>query len=90
VPLPLDPEELETALDPIRRMVASQVRGRAGIRRSSPIIKSEGGIGALRCWPTGVRFALANWPPAEACLIDLDVQFGNAALQLGFSRADFR
>src|SRR4249919_938772 len=47
VPLPLDSEELETALDPIRRMVASHgPRARAGHQKIVTIIKSEGGIGA--------------------------------------------
>src|SRR4029453_12024711 len=47
VPLPLDPEELETALDPIRRMVAAQgPRPRAGHQKIVTVIKSEGGIGA--------------------------------------------
>ena len=47
VPLPLDPEELETALDPIRRMVAAHgARPRAGHQKIVTIIKSEGGVGA--------------------------------------------
>ena len=47
VPLPLDPEELETALDPIRRMVGAHgARARAGHQKIITIIKSEGGVGA--------------------------------------------
>ncbi|WP_294122153.1 pilus assembly protein CpaE [Sphingomonas sp.] len=90
VPLPLDPEELETALDPIRRMVAAQgPRPRAGHQKIVTIIKSEGGIGATALLTQlAARFA-ANEAKAgrEACLIDLDVQFGNAALQLGVQSA---
>lgn len=90
VPLPLDPEELETALDPIRRMVAAQgPRPRAGRQKIVTIIKSEGGIGATALLTQlAARFA-ANEAKAgrEACLIDLDVQFGNAALQLGLQSA---
>jgi len=86
VPLPLDPEELETALDPIRRMVDAQgPRARAGHQKIVTVIKSEGGIGATSLLSQlALRFA-ANEAAAgrEACLIDLDVQFGNAALQLG-------
>jgi pilus assembly protein CpaE len=86
VPLPLDPEELETALDPIRRMAAAQgPRPRAGRQKIVTVIKSEGGIGATALLTQlAARFA-ANEKAAgrEACLIDLDVQFGNAALQLG-------
>ena len=90
VPLPLDPEELETALDPIRRLAASQgPRPRAGHQKIVTMIKSEGGIGATALLgQLATRFA-ANEAKAgrEACLIDLDVQFGNAALQLGLQPA---
>jgi pilus assembly protein CpaE len=90
VPLPLDPEELETALDPIRRMAASHgPRPRAGHQKIVTVIKSEGGIGATALLgQLATRFA-ENEAAAgrEACLIDLDVQFGNAALQLGLQPA---
>src|SRR5690606_9604119 len=47
VPLPLDLHELETALDPIRRMAAAQAPSqRAGHQKVVAIIKSEGGVGA--------------------------------------------
>jgi pilus assembly protein CpaE len=86
VPLPLDVEELETALDPIRRMVASQVsRRRAGHQKVVTIIKSEGGVGATSLLTQMATQFAANERRAgrECCLIDLDIQFGNAALQLG-------
>jgi len=90
VPLPLDPEELETALDPIRRMAAAQgPRPRPGHQKIVTMIKSEGGIGATALLgQLALRFG-ANEAAAgrEACLIDLDVQFGNAALQLGMQPA---
>jgi pilus assembly protein CpaE len=86
VPLPLDPEELETALEPVRRMAAAQgPRTKASNRKIVSVIKSEGGIGAtaLLC-QLASRFAGREIAAGrEACLIDLDVQFGNAALQLG-------
>ena len=51
VPLPLDPAELETALDPIRRMVGVQgPRARTGHQKMVAMIKGEGGDrGRLRC-----------------------------------------
>ena len=86
VPLPLDPEELETALDPIRRMVGAHgARARVGHQKIVTIIKSEGGVGAtaLLC-QMATRFAAGEAAAGrEACLIDLDVQFGDAALHLG-------
>ncbi|HEU0311067.1 MAG TPA: pilus assembly protein CpaE [Sphingomicrobium sp.] len=90
VPLPLDIEELETALDPIRRMVASQgPRPRAGHQKVVTIIKSEGGVGATALLTQmATRFAAAERAAGrECCLIDLDIQFGDAALQLGLQPA---
>jgi pilus assembly protein CpaE len=90
VPLPLDFEELETALDPIRRMVGAHgARPKAARQKIVTMIKSEGGIGATALLSQlAVKFG-ANEAAAgrEACLIDLDIQFGNAALQLGLQPA---
>jgi pilus assembly protein CpaE len=86
VPLPLDLKELETALDPIRRMVASQgSKRKAGHQKIVTIIKSEGGVGATALLAQMATHFAANERGAgrECCLIDLDVQFGDAALQLG-------
>jgi pilus assembly protein CpaE len=86
VPLPLDPEELETALDPISRIVATQSpRQKAGHQKVVAIIKSEGGVGATALLSQlATRFAAKERAAGrECCLIDLDVQFGDAALQLG-------
>ncbi|HVF36415.1 MAG TPA: pilus assembly protein CpaE [Sphingomicrobium sp.] len=90
VPLPLDPAELETALDPIRRMVAEQgPRLRAGHHKIVAIIKSEGGVGATALLSQmAVRFAEGETAAGrECCLIDLDIQFGDAAVQLGLQPA---
>ena len=86
VPLPLDPQELETALDPIRKMVAAQAsRQKAGFQKVVAIIKSEGGVGATSLLAQlATRFAEREAAQGrESCLMDLDVQFGDAALQLG-------
>lgn len=90
VPLPLDPAELETALDPIRRMVASQgPKTRTGHHKVVAMIKSEGGIGATSLLgQLAIRFAQSEAKAGrEACLVDLDVQFGDAAVQLGLQPA---
>jgi pilus assembly protein CpaE len=86
VPLPLDPEELETALDPIRRMATAQSkRARAGKQKIVTMIKSEGGVGATALLgQLATRFAAGEAAAGrECCLLDLDVQFGDAAFQLG-------
>ena len=86
IPLPLEAEDLETALDPIRRMVAAQgPRQRAGHQKVVTIIKSEGGVGATALLgQLATRFAQRERAVGrDTCLIDLDVQFGDAAIQLG-------
>lgn len=86
VPLPLDPKELETALDPIRRMMAvAPQKGKAGQRRIVTVIKSEGGVGATALLAQmATRFAAGEAAHGrQACLVDLDIQFGDAAFQLG-------
>ncbi|MEA1072512.1 hypothetical protein [Sphingomonas sp. LY160] len=86
VPLPLDARELETALDPIRKMVAAQGRKtKTGRQKIVTIIKSEGGVGATALLgQLAARFAASESAMGrEACLLDLDIQFGDAAFQLG-------
>ena len=86
LPLPIEREELETALEPIR---SARRRDSAGSRTASgkvvAIVKSDGGVGA-----TALLGQLAQCFAAherahgrETCLVDLDLQFGDAAFQLG-------
>jgi len=86
VPLPLDIADLETSLLPIR----DQILRRANAAHSANgklvcAIKSVGGIGATSVL-TQLAVRTAENEAArgrEACLLDLDLQFGNAAFQLG-------
>jgi len=90
IPLPLDQKELETALDPIRKMIAAQtVRARPGHQKVVTVIKSEGGIGATALLSQlATSFADSERRQGrEACLIDLDIQFGDAAFQMGLQPA---
>ncbi|WP_051503964.1 AAA family ATPase [Sphingomonas jaspsi] len=90
VPLPLVREELETALDPIRKLVAGMAqRTKAGHRKVVTVIKSEGGVGATSLISQlAIAFAASERALGrEACLLDLDVQFGDAAFQLGLQPA---
>ncbi|HET6942700.1 MAG TPA: AAA family ATPase [Sphingomicrobium sp.] len=86
VPLPLDIAELEASLLPIR----DQLKREASSSQSANgkvvcVIKSVGGIGAtsllsqlaIRTAENEARFG------REVCLLDLDLQFGNSAFQLG-------
>ena len=86
VPLPLDIADLETTLAPLRDELAK--RDQAVLAKSSKlvsVIKSVGGVGATAlAGQLGIRFAgKERIHSRQACLIDLDVQFGDAAFQLG-------
>ena len=86
IPLPLDMVDLETSLAPIAESLARQdQQDQAQHAKVVSIIKSLGGVGATSLLSQlGVRFARQEARHGrEACLIDLDVQFGDAALQLG-------
>ncbi len=86
VPLPLDMAELESSLAPIAESLArSDHLEEAKHAKVVSVIKSLGGVGATSLLSQlGVRFARQEAPHGrEACLIDLDVQFGDAAFQLG-------
>jgi pilus assembly protein CpaE len=86
VPLPLDVADLETSLSPIRDEMAKQDQSaRVGAAKVVSIIKSVGGVGATALMTQlGIRFAEHEAKAGrEVCLIDLDVQFGDAAFQLG-------
>ncbi len=86
IPLPLDVAELETSLKPIREAFNEKVRqGTARHSRMVSVIKAEGGVGATAIiTQLATRFATNERNAGrEACLIDFDVQFGDAAFQLG-------
>ncbi len=86
VPLPLSIEDLETSVAPLREELASrQSAATAGTAKLVSVIKSVGGVGATALTSQlAIRFAEAEARHGrEACLIDLDVQFGDVAFQLG-------
>lgn len=86
VPLPLNIDDLETSLAPIRENVEARARtGQAANGKVVSIIKSAGGAGATAlASQLAIRFAASEAAYGrEACLIDLDVQFGDIAFQLG-------
>ncbi|HEU4809784.1 MAG TPA: pilus assembly protein CpaE, partial [Sphingomicrobium sp.] len=89
LPLPLDLADLETALQQVHKASAA-----AAVHEGAPptdkskvvsILKSAGGVGATSLVAQlAARFAAKESNRGrEACLLDLDVQFGDAAFQLG-------
>ena len=86
VPLPLDMVDLETSLAPIAESLARRDQlEHAKHAKVVSVIKSLGGVGATSILSQlGIRFARQEAKCGrEACLIDFDVQFGDAAFQLG-------
>jgi pilus assembly protein CpaE len=86
VPLPLDISDLETSLLPVRdRMARTPKSGTTADGKMVCVIKSVGGIGATSLLgQLAIRAAERERQfDREVCLIDLDLQFGNAAFQLG-------
>ncbi|WP_205479703.1 AAA family ATPase [Sphingomonas arenae] len=86
LPLPLTLDDLETSLAPLSERVAEkEVEAFAGTSRLVTVIKSRGGCGATSLLTQlACRFAQHEEKHGRhACLIDLDVQFGDVAFQLG-------
>jgi pilus assembly protein CpaE len=86
LPLPLNLEDIETSLSPL----IAQSDQRSGSPDTSSgklvsVIKSVGGVGATALLgQLALRFAHnEGLHGREACLVDLDVQFGDLAFQLG-------
>lgn len=88
IPLPLVSAELAPALEHAWRAIGAAAAPRKS-GRTIAFIKSVGGVGATAL-ATQAGCLLARRDQArgrETCLMDLDIQFGNAALYLGLSPA---
>lgn len=86
VPLPLNFEDVETSLAPLLEQLNR--RSQAAIASNARLIsfiKSDGGVGATALMSQlAIRFTEREAAHGrETCLIDLDVQFGDLAFQLG-------
>lgn len=86
IPLPLTEDDLEAALAPLRDELSKrQNLTDIGKGKLVSIIKSVGGVGATALLSqVALKYAENETEHRrEACLIDLDVQFGDVAFQLG-------
>ena len=87
VPLPLSIDELETSLAPVRDQLESRRAQAVAVSHSKvvTVVKSVGGVGATSLTTQfAIRFAASERARGrDVCLIDLDVQFGDVAFQLG-------
>jgi pilus assembly protein CpaE len=87
LPLPLSLDDLETSVAPLREQVAKAVTTEAVVNNNRLVVflKARGGSGATAiATQLACRFAAAERQAGrEAALLDLDLQFGDAAFQLG-------
>lgn len=86
VPLPLNFEDVETSLAPLIEQLNRRSEATASTNaKLVSFIKGDGGVGATALMSQlAIRFAEREAAHGrETCLIDLDVQFGDAAFQLG-------
>jgi pilus assembly protein CpaE len=85
VPLPLSFEDVTTSLAPLTEQLRQQAKAATANGKVVSIIKSDGGVGATALLTQlAIRFAEKEAAQnREACLIDLDLQFGDVAFQLG-------
>ena len=86
LPLPLNIEDVETSLAPLIEE-ANRRSQSAGVANGKLVtfIKGDGGVGATAIMSQlAILFAERERPRGrETCLIDLDIQFGDVAFQLG-------
>jgi len=86
LPLPLSIEDIETSLAPLLEQIERKdVQTVAKTSRLVTVIKGQGGCGATALLSQlACRFAANEAAHGrDACLLDLDVQFGDVAFQLG-------
>ena len=86
LPLPLALADVETALAPIVEQLSKRSEAATSTNaKLVSVIKSVGGVGATALLSQlAIRFAEQEAARGrETCLVDLDVQFGDVAFQLG-------
>jgi pilus assembly protein CpaE len=86
LPLPLTIDDLETSVSALgARLDAAASAAKTDKGKLVSVIKSVGGVGATALLTQlAIRYAAnESRHEREACLIDLDVQFGDVAFQLG-------
>jgi len=88
LPLPLSIDDVETSLAPMTQRLSKRPDAKAATTaKLISVIKSVGGVGATALLTQlAIRFAENETAHGrETCVIDLDVQFGDVAFQLGLA-----
>lgn len=85
--LPLTREDLTTCLEQLREDLNKSDDKGQGLGKVISIVRSVGGVGATTLATQAASLQVERDAAAgrETCLIDLDLQFGNAASYLGLS-----
>lgn len=87
LPLPLSERELAGVLEHMGRSLGGAVHAPRKTGRVIGFLKSVGGVGATALLTQAACLLAQQEQPLgrEVCLLDLDIQFGNAALYLGLA-----
>ena len=85
VPLPLSFEDVATSLAPLTEQLRQKAQAATANGKVVSIIKGDGGVGATSLLTQlAIRFAQQEAAQGrESCVLDLDLQFGDVAFQLG-------
>lgn len=85
VPLPLSFEDVATSLAPLTEQLRQKAQAATANGKVVSIIKGDGGVGATSLLTQlAIRFAQQEAAKGrESCVLDLDLQFGDVAFQLG-------
>lgn len=81
LPLPFTVDELQQAVEPVRRAARPAARS-AGTVRQGRIVSVLGALGGVGATALATQVGAMWAGNARVCLLDMDVQFGNAALYL--------
>lgn len=81
LPLPFTVDELQQAVEPVRRAVRPASRS-AGPARQGRVISLIGALGGVGSTALATQLGAMWAANARVCLLDMDIQFGNAALYL--------
>jgi len=81
LPLPFTVEELQQAVEPVRRAARPAARS-AGPARQGRVVSVLGALGGVGATAVATQVGAMWAAHARVCLLDMDVQFGNAALYL--------
>lgn len=82
LPLPFTADELRQAMESVRRPARPVTQKGGTVVRQGRVVSVLGALGGVGATALAAQMAALWAPDARVCLLDMDVQFGNAALYL--------